>query len=131
MNRTPQAGIGRRGFLKLAVGGSAGLWLSWTPSSLAGTGGTEWDPHRPFRVLGRPLRVQPVFMYALPVKKEQASWRSWGGVQTESEVTAETARITSELSRLKAGADFGLEVLPVIRSPRPRLRRGWRRETMI
>jgi len=62
--------------------GSAGALLAWTPSAFADLAADDWDPTRPLRALGRPLKVQPVFMYALPTKKEQASWRSWGGVQT-------------------------------------------------
>lgn len=112
-------GWDRRAFLGLAVRGSVGAMLAWTPALFAGTSTVDWDPHKPFRVLGRPLTVQPIFMYALPTKREQASWRSWGGVQTEAAVSEELARITGELTRLGARADFRLQMLPVAKVTSP------------
>ena len=87
--------------------------LAWTPSLFATPTIMDWDPQQPFRTLGRPLKVQPIFMYALPSRKEQSSWRSWGGVQTEAAVNEEVARITGELTRMATKAEFRLEVLPV------------------
>jgi len=58
-------------------------------------------------------------MYALPAKKEQASWRSWGGVQTESAVTEEVARITRELARLAPQTEFPIEFRPVAKVTSP------------
>lgn len=72
-----------------------------------------WNPNKPFFSPGRKLIVQPVFMYSLPTPKEATSWKSWGGVQTESEVGAECARIEGELKRLAKEAGFGLEILPL------------------
>jgi hypothetical protein len=112
--RTTAPGMDRRAFLGLAAWGSAGALLAWTPSAFADLAAEDWDPARPFRALGRPLKVQPGFMYALPTKKEQSSWRSWGGVQTESAVTEEMARISGELKRVTAKADFALQILPVV-----------------
>ncbi|HEY5910037.1 MAG TPA: sugar isomerase [Verrucomicrobiae bacterium] len=120
-NATSSAGetLCRRAFLGLAARGSAGALLAWTPTLLAGTSPLDWDPRAPFRVLGRVLKVQPVFMYALPQRREQSSWRSWGGVQTESAVSQEVARITNELARIAAKAEFGLELLPVAKVTSP------------
>ncbi len=109
----------RRAFLGLAALGSAGAMCAWTPSLLGAEAGGDWNPSLPFRSLGKPLRVQPVFMYALPTKKEQASWRSWGGVQTESAAGEEVSRIGGELSRLAAKAGFGLQILPVAKVTSP------------
>lgn len=103
----------RRAFLGLAVRGSVGAMLAWTPSLFATTTTVDWDPQKPFRALGRPLKVQPIFMCALPTKKEQTSWRSWGGVQTEAAVNEEMARITGDLARMAVKADFRLQLLPV------------------
>ncbi len=61
----------------------------------------------------KPLKVQPVLTYALPQRREHTSWRSWGGIQTEPDVTAEKNRISAELAKLKAKADFALEILPL------------------
>jgi L-fucose isomerase-like protein len=63
--------------------------------------------------MAKPLRVQPVFMYQLPVRKEQASWKSWGGVQTEEAVAEELTRIDKELSAMVSNAEFPLQLLPI------------------
>ncbi|MBM3883292.1 MAG: sugar isomerase [Verrucomicrobia bacterium] len=55
-------------------------------------------------------------MYSLPTRREQTSWKSWGGIQTESAVAEEIERITRELEALVKRADFPLEVLPVARA---------------
>ncbi len=105
--------VRRRTFLRMAAGSTAGALFGFSPKLFAGRSEMEWDPHKPFRLLGKPLKVRPIFMYALPIKKEQASWRSWGGVQTESAVSEEVARINRELADLAAKADFALEFLPL------------------
>ena len=111
--------LDRRAFLGLAARGSLGAMLAWTPSLYASATTLDWDPEKPFRALGRPLKVQPVFMYALPTKKEQSSWRSWGGVQTEAAVNEELARISDELRRMAGKAEFRLELLPVAKVTSP------------
>ncbi len=103
----------RRNFLKLSLGSSAGALLAWTPNLLSGGTTVNWDPRTPFRLLGRPLTVQPVLIYALPARKEQASWRSWGGVQTEADVKAELGRISNEAAHLASKAEFGIELRPL------------------
>jgi hypothetical protein len=115
----PACGLHRRSFLKLATLSSAGVMLGGPSALFAANAVEAWDPHRTFRRLGTPLRVQPVFMYALPTRREQASWRSWGGVQTESAVADEAARIGRELGRMAESADFGLEILPVAKVTSP------------
>jgi L-fucose isomerase-like protein len=66
-------------------------------------------------VTGKPLRVQPVLMYATSSKREAASWKSWGGVQSEQAASEEANRIAGELDTLSAQADFGMDILPVIK----------------
>lgn len=61
----------------------------------------------------RPLRVQPVLTYDVPKRREATSWRNWGGVQTEQDALAEQTRITADLKKLQAQADFPLEILPL------------------
>ena len=105
--------LSRRQFVWLAScaigGGCMGL-----PAAFAASEAIEgWNPNRPFFSPGKKLRVQPVFMYSLPTPKEAASWKSWGGVQTEQAVTEETARIDAELKPLAKQAEFGLEILPL------------------
>jgi hypothetical protein len=69
-------------------------------------------PVRPPR-MKKVLKVQPVLTYEVPTRREATSWRNWGGIQTEEDAAKEKARITAELSKLKAQAEFPVEVLPV------------------
>lgn len=93
--------------LQPAVHASPAAQMEWDPDT--------WKPERPFRVEGRPLRVQPVLMYRVSQRREAASWKSWGGVQTEAAATEEAARISGELAALAADAGFPLEILPVVK----------------
>jgi hypothetical protein len=97
----------RRQFVQIACASAAASALPGAPG-----GGIAWDPTAPFLNVTRPLTVQPVFLYRIPQKKEQTSWKSWGGVQTEEAAAAEMARIKGELSALTAPARF-LPVVPV------------------
>lgn len=105
--------IARREFLQTTCRGIAGTVLAWTPSLFAANRTSLWNADLAFRKLGKPIKVQPVLMYSLPTRKDQASWRSWGAVQSESAVNEEVARTTRELSGISRAAEFGLEVLPV------------------
>ncbi len=64
---------------------------------------------------GRPVRVQPILMYTLPKRREMASWKSWGGIQTAESVAQEILRIADELKSVAARAEFAMEVLPVLK----------------
>lgn len=72
----------------------------------------ELGPRRPDRIR-KALKVQPVLTYEVPKRREATSWRNWGGIQTEDDAAKEKARITEELAKLKAKAEFPLEILPV------------------
>ena len=61
----------------------------------------------------KPLVVKPVLTYEIPKRREQTSWRNWGGIQTEKDAAEEVTRIQNELDRLKSGADFPVTFLPV------------------
>jgi hypothetical protein len=60
------------------------------------------------------LRVQPVLLYETPQRREATSWRNWGGIQTEADAAKERERIQGELGRIKAQAEFPLEILPLV-----------------
>ncbi|MFH1737900.1 MAG: twin-arginine translocation signal domain-containing protein [bacterium] len=79
----------------------------------------DWNPRSPFVIWGKPLRVQPVLMYATPQPREQTSWRSWGGVLSEETAQEEVERISGELESLSKTAEFPVEILPVqkVKSP--------------
>lgn len=104
--------------------GVVGGCVALTPRIFAAAEPAAWDPNRPFPRIGKPLRVQPVLMYSLPTRREEASWKSWGGVQTEAAVTEECARIGSELGRLKTTVEFPLEFLPLARVTSPQAAAG-------
>lgn len=75
-----------------------------------------WSPERPFATLGQPLKVQPVLMYSLPKRREAASWKSWGGIQTEEAAAEEMRRIAGELQAVSTQAEFPVEVSPVVKA---------------
>jgi len=107
--------LNRREFARLTAAGVTGGLLG-LGHSVFGEGQIEtWDPARPMIKTAKTLKVQPVFMYRLPVRREEASWKSWGGIQTEEAVTEELARITSELAALSARAEFPIQIRPVVK----------------
>jgi len=105
-----------------STGGAAGARTSVFVSAASGDMSwiaEEWNPARPFLIWGRPLRVRPLLMYAVPQRREMTSWRSWGGVLTEESAVEEAERITHELRALAGNADFPLDVLPVAKVKTP------------
>ncbi len=68
---------------------------------------------RPARIV-KPLKVQPVLTYGLAQRREATSWRGWGGLHTEADVAAEKQLITEELAKLKAKAEFPVEIAPLV-----------------
>jgi len=115
--------VDRRTFLTLTTGAIAATGLPFlkgvVPAAFAGTVTEGWNPAKTFINHGKPLRVQPILMYATPQKRFQTSWKSWGGVQTEEAATEEAARITSELEALSKTPGMTLEFFPVqkVRTP--------------
>lgn len=109
--------LNRRDFLGVTTGliaGTAFLAPRIVAAQSATSGLQEpWDPDRAFLAFGKPLRVQPILMYATPQRREQSSWKSWGGIQTTEAAAAEADRIAVELQALAASSHFGLEILPV------------------
>ncbi|MCR4413180.1 MAG: twin-arginine translocation signal domain-containing protein [Thermoguttaceae bacterium] len=103
------AGVSRREFL----GGAAalgGLALAAAAEAAA--------PANPPAGQGLPkgaaLRVQPVFVWQLYQRHEHTSWRGYGGLHTKEDVDREIARIGGELAKLAAGAEFPIEMLPLV-----------------
>lgn len=103
--------LNRRDFLlrvgALTVGGLA------LPAVNLGAADVAPAQTRPGRIV-KPLKVQPVLTYALPKRREATSWRGWGGIQTEQDVSAEKQRIGDELARLKSQSAFPLEIAPLV-----------------
>lgn len=59
------------------------------------------------------LVVKPIFTFEIPTRREQTSWRSWGGIQSQKDADQEILRIQNELNILQSKADFPVEFLPV------------------
>jgi len=100
----------RRKFIRLTGTGTLGTvafsGLTW--SELVATRPDEkYNPQR------QALVVKPVFTYEIPERREQTSWRSWGGVQTEKDARDEIIHIQEELKTIKDQADFPVSFLPV------------------
>ena len=113
--------LNRRDFLGISAGMLAGIGMAPSSAVLAATrgAGEAWDPSRPMIRTGKPLRVQPILMYATPEKQEARSYKSWGSVQTDAAAEEEAGRIASELAAVAAKADFEVEFLPVARVKTP------------
>lgn len=108
-------GPSRRAFLSasgIGLGALAMGGLVWN-NAMAAEGAEAAAPGR------TPLVVKPVISYDVPQRRPQTSWRNWGGIHTEEAATDEIKRITEDLEKLRASADFPMEVLPVarVRSP--------------
>jgi hypothetical protein len=101
--------MNRREFMA-GVGIAAGA-LAMT-SLAAGLGNSDEAEHRPAPAL--PLRIQPVLACKLHRRREQTSWRPWGGFHTQQDIDNEKQRIAAELESLASQAEFGLELLPLI-----------------
>ncbi len=105
--RVADQGLSRRAFLGgTALGGVALTGLSWSLLSAA-EGGPESPPPR------KPLQVKPILVYSIPKRREQSSWRNWGGIETQVQADEEVRRIQGELNQLKATADFPVDFLPI------------------
>jgi L-fucose isomerase-like protein len=104
--------LDRRQFIQIA--GSSAITAAPAVSAAAASAVEGWDPAKPLVRLGRELTIQPVFMYRIPQKREQTSWKSWGGVQTEEAAKREMAHINAELRALPVPANLSLRFLPVI-----------------
>lgn len=102
--------ITRRKFVQVAgttaIGAAAMPAITWASLSAS----PQSETGAPKR---KPLIVKPVFTYDLPARREQTSWRAWGGIQTKADALAEIKRIQDELRVIRSRADFPLEILPV------------------
>ena len=110
--------LNRREFMGAVAFGVAGAAMAGGAASKAPIT-TDWDPKKTMIRTGHPLTIQPVLLVSLPKRREQTSWRSWGGLQNEDDVAVEVKRIRAELDNMKKKADFKLAIKPVIRVRNP------------
>jgi hypothetical protein len=106
----PFDSISRRDFMTLSTAGVASV-LGLGTSSLAQAGRDDWDPDKELIHLGKPFTVQPILMYHVAEKRPAASWKSWGGVQSDEAAAKEAATISRELGTLDSTV---ARVLPVV-----------------
>ncbi len=101
-------GLTRRGFLATSGAAAGALSLAGcTTTMVADQADVVAAPPR------KALRVKPVLTHSIPRRREKCSWRNWGGIHTAEAAEQEVARIRGEWAKVKAAADFPLEVLPV------------------
>jgi len=106
-----KTGMTRRDFLgcmgtvtlgSVAIGG-----LSWSSLAIAESGERS-------KIMRAPLNVMPILVYSTPKHRHQTSWRSWGGIQTQTDAEQEVKRIHQEQARLLSMADFPIRFDPVM-----------------
>jgi hypothetical protein len=106
-----KAGLSRRNLILGAGTAAIGSWVASARTAAADQPAASQPAIRP----ARELTVQPVLVYHLPQRREQTSWRSWGGIQTPEQVEAEVIQIQKELSTLSASLGEAIRFLPVAR----------------
>ena len=108
--------IDRRAFLAFggAVAGIAAAGCATTGAAGARAGAAGGERVRP-ALAKKTLVVQPALCYHIPQRRDQTSWRGWGGLHTEDDIVQEIARIEGELKSLAQQAEFPLEFKPVAR----------------
>ncbi|MHC4334907.1 MAG: hypothetical protein ACYSUV_14320 [Planctomycetota bacterium] len=102
-------GINRREFMAGVGIAAGGLAMTSLAAGFSDTGEAE---HKPAPAL--PLRIQPVLACKLHRRREQISWRPWGGFHTQQDIDNEKKRIGTELQNLASQAEFGLDLLPLV-----------------
>ncbi|NQT53136.1 hypothetical protein HQ576_13845, partial [bacterium] len=75
-------GLSRRSFLGTVGGAAALTGLTWSLLKAAEPGPAPGPPRTP-------LVVKPIFTYSVYTRRNQTSWRNWGGIQTQQDADAE------------------------------------------
>ena len=102
--------VSRRNFLALGGVMLGGLTLNGLQTGILAADANEPVASPKPRT---PLIVKPILVYDLPKRREQGSWRHWGGIETQEQADEEVGRIRSELATLKAQADYPVEFLDI------------------
>lgn len=103
--------LNRRQFM---IGAGAGLVAAnLAMSSLAQvSAGSDVPQYKP--ISPKPLIVQPVLAVQLYKPHPQTSWRPWGGIHTQEDISKEQARIQDELKKLQADSEFAIQTRPLV-----------------
>ena len=102
--------ISRRQFVRVTGAGALGTVALSNLSWAALISDQSYEKYSNVR---QSLVVKPVLTYEIPERRNQTSWRSWGGIQTEKNAADELERITGELKMLASRTDFPVTFLPV------------------
>lgn len=105
-----RAGLSRRSLLASAGTVAVGSWAVAARAAQAQAAAVTADLK--FSPAGE-LVVQPVLTYIIPQRREQTSWRPWGGIQTQAQADEEAARIEKELRQMAESARLAIRFLPV------------------
>lgn len=106
--------MNRREFMGISALSIAGASLTFA-DSLFSVSKREWNPDQPMIKMGKKLRVQPILLYQIYQRRPTTSWRPWGGLHTEGDVTEEINRISKELEVLAKNSDFPLQIRPLVK----------------
>ncbi len=98
--------IGRRSFLAALGTTAAGTAVLAAPGDAAAAATPRMKPS----LEKKALVVQPVLAYHLAQRRDQTSWRSWGGLHNMADVDQEVNRIGEELKTLEGEAEFPLDI---------------------
>jgi hypothetical protein len=105
--------MSRRGFLGTLAGTAAlGSLVLATASQTRAVSTRPLLSGKPLPC-GAALSVKPVLTYQIEKRRDKQSWRSYGGLQTRSDVNEEAGRIEAELKKLASEAEFPIKVLPL------------------
>jgi len=107
-------GVSRRHLLLSAGSAAVSSWAV-TSTARAQTAVAAAADAKPRFAPADELVIQPVLVYALPQRREQTSWRQWGGIQTEAHVAEEVKRIETELSIVVKAGRLPFKINPVAR----------------
>ena len=109
--RAALAALSRREFM-LSVGATAAIGATAGTKEAAGAADAP-AAARPKIAPATDVVVQPVLTYFVPQRREQTSWRPWGGIQTQAQAAEEVRRIEQELRALVTANGLAVKVLPV------------------
>jgi hypothetical protein len=109
----PEGGFSRRHFLQGM--GAAGLAMGGLTIAAAKIRAETAPPvsgEPPFP-RGAALRVQPILVFDVPIRKDKDSWRGYGAIHTLADARQEADRIEKELGQLRQKAEFPIQLQPV------------------
>lgn len=107
-----RASLSRRALIGGVSSAAIGSWMlaGGAEQARAQSGETGQAVIKP----AQELIVQPVLAYELHKRREQTSWRPWGGLMSEDDVAREVKRIEDELRETARAHGLKIKLLPAI-----------------